>query len=238
MYSSTVEAPVLLIGTAHVVDLAEPLRRTLAARPLDGVAVELDPERIESLLAPGAERRKPTGAPLFARLWSILQRRLGAEIGGGPPGAEMRAAAAFAQERSIPLFLIDDPLRLTLLHLVRAMPLKERVTLVVGSIVGLFVPARVVEREMDRYVESPEEYAADLRSASPTIARVLLDERNEHMADRLLGLRRGGYGRLAAVVGDAHVTGLASALVRRGVPVETVPFRTLRAATAPGPRSS
>ena len=238
MYARTTESPILLIGAAHVVDLAEPLRRVLGDRPLDGVAIELDPERANALFAPEGERRRSAGAPLFARLWASLQRRLGAEIGGGPPGAEMRAAATFARERGLPVFLIDDPIRVTLVRLVRAMPLRERLTILVSAVVALFLPARVVEREMDRYVEAPDDYAAQLREASPTLARVLLDERNEHMADRLRAIRAQGYGRVAAVVGDAHLAGLRGALGRRGIPTETVPFRDLRAPTGPGPSSS
>jgi pheromone shutdown protein TraB len=238
VYASTTEAPVLLIGAAHVVDLAEPLRRILGPRPLDGVAIELDPERARVLLGPDAPDRARGGVPLYARLWGLVQRRLGAEIGGGMPGAEMQAAAAVARERSLPLFLIDDPIRDTLRNLVLSMPVKERVTLLVSAVVGLFIPARVVERELDRYVESPEEYTGELRRASPTMARVLIDERNEHMADRLTQLRGRGFGRLAVVVGDAHVSGLKSALQRRGIPVETVPFRDLRAVTASAPSAS
>ncbi len=240
MLARTTEAPVLLIGAAHVVDLADPLRRVLSGRPLDGIAVELDPERAATLFDPPEHRGRSTGAPLFARLWAIVQRRLGAEIGGGPPGSEMRAAAVYAREQGLPLFLIDDPLRATLGELVRRMPLRERVSLLASAFVGLVLPARVVEREMDRYAESPTEYAEELRQASPTIARVLLDDRNEHMAERLAVLRQRGYGRIAAVVGDAHVPGLKAALGRRGVPSEAVTFRELRRtpATVPGPRPS
>ena len=238
MYARTTESPVLLIGAAHVVDLEEPLRRVLGGRALDGVAVELDPERASALFASDGPRRPGPGAPLFARLWSVLQRRLGAEIGGGMPGAEMKAAATFARERGLPVFLIDDPIRTTLLRIVRSLPLKERLTLLVSSLVGLFVPARVVEREMDRYVAAPDDYAAQLRELSPTLAQVLLDERNEHMAERLYGIRAQGYGRVAAVVGDAHLPGLRDALGRRGIPCETVRFRDLRASTASAPSSS
>ena len=238
MYARTTEAPILLVGAAHVVDLADPLRRLLGDRTLDGVAVELDPERADALLGAEKEGRRRSGGPLFARLWSLIQRRLGAEIGGGLPGAEMKAAALYARERNLPLFLIDDPIRMTLVHLVRSMPLKERVTLLLGAFVGLFVPARVVRREMDRYVEAPEEYSAEIRRASPTLARVLIDDRNEHMAERLAVLRARGYGRIAVVVGDAHLPGLKVALGRRGVPVETVSFGELRRATGPGPTPS
>ncbi|MGB6442850.1 MAG: hypothetical protein WBF81_06105, partial [Thermoplasmata archaeon] len=158
MYASTTQSPVLLLGAAHVVDLEGPLRRVLDARTLDGVAIELDAERLEALFSEERGSRGARGAPLFAQLWSRVQRRLGAEIGGGEPGAEMKVAARLAKERNLPLFLIDDPIRATLLQLVRTMPFKERVTLLGGAVVALFVPTRVVEREMDRYADSPEQY--------------------------------------------------------------------------------
>jgi pheromone shutdown protein TraB len=116
--------------------------------------------------------------------------------------------------------------------------MRERVSLLVGALLGLFVPTRVVAREMDRYADQPEEFASELRRASPTLAKVLLDDRNEHMAERLATLRARGYGRLAAVVGDAHLPGLADALRRRGVPVEAVTFRELRSVTGPSSRPS
>jgi pheromone shutdown protein TraB len=238
MYASTTQSPILLLGAAHVVDLEGPLRQVLDARTLDGVAIELDAERAQSLLSDQPQSGSSRGGPLFARLWGTVQRRLGAEIGGGEPGAEMKVAARLAKERNLPLFLIDDPIRQTLMELVRTMPFKERVALLAGAFAALFVPARFVEKEMDRYADNPEEYTAELRRASPTLARVLLDDRNEHMADRLSAIRNKGYGRIAVVVGDAHLDGLRSALRRRGVPVEAIPFQLLRGATALPPSSS
>jgi len=238
MYARTTETAILLVGVAHVVDLADPLNRVLGTRPLDGVAVELDTERADALLRPTAGGTRRASGPLFVRFWSVIQRRLGSEIGGSAPGAEMKAVAMYARDRQLPLFLIDDPLRMTIVNLVRSMPLKERVQLLVGAFVGLFVPARVVEREMDRYVDAPQEYASELRRASPTLARVLIDDRNEHMADRLAQIRGQGYGRIAAVVGDAHLPGLKDALQRRGVPVETVTFGELRSLTTSQPSPS
>ena len=233
MYARTTESPVLLLGAAHVIDLSGPLRSVLAGRVLDGLAVELDPERAGSLFAPSSHPRDRSGLPLLTRVWGLIQRRLGSELGGGEAGAEMKVAALVAQERKLPLFLIDDPLRLTVMRLVSSMPFKERVQLLFGALVALFLPTRLVSREMDRYAASPEEYTDQLRLASPTLARVLLDERNEHMADRLTHLRLQGYGRIAAVVGDAHLPGLAAALGRRGVAVESIPFAKLREVKGP-----
>ncbi|MGA8710524.1 MAG: TraB/GumN family protein [Thermoplasmata archaeon] len=238
MYSSSLESPVLLLGCAHVVDLSDPLRRMLSSRVLDGVAVELDAERAQALMSPEGSERGPASGPLFARLWGVLQRRLGAEIGGGVPGTEMKVAIGFAREKNLPVFLIDDPIRATLASLVREMSFKERVTLMVSGLVGLVLPSRLVVRELDRYTESPTEYTDELRRVSPTIARVLIDDRNEHMADRLASVRREGYGRVAVVLGDAHIEGLRAALARRGLPSEVVRFSELRETTGPSPGSS
>lgn len=238
MYASTTEAPVLLLGSAHVVDVGDPLRRILSERVLDGIAVELDAERAQALTAPEGHRSRTGSGPIFARLWGIVQRRLGAEIGAGVPGAEMKVAIEVARDRSLPVFLIDDPIRVTIANLVRSMSFKERVTLLVSALVGLFLPSRVVVREIDRYAESPGDYTAELRRVSPTTARVLLDERNEHMADRLAMLRARGVSRMAAVVGDAHLDGLRAALARRGLPSEVVRFSELKASTASSPGSS
>ncbi len=224
----------LLLGSAHVVDLDGPIRATLRDRPLDAIAVELDEERARVMLSeepPGKGGGRGGEAPLFLRLWGVIQRRLGGELGAGVAGAEMRSAARLAKERGIPLLLIDDPIRDTIRQLIGALSPKERVLLLVGSIVGLVIPSRVVRKELDRYAEAPGDYVGELRAAYPGVARVLLDERNEHMAARLVEARRNGYGRVAAVVGDAHVPGLAEALRRRGVPSETVAFGQLRGTT-------
>ncbi len=235
MFARTTESPILLLGAAHVVDLDRSIRSALGERALDAIAIELDAERAQTILGPRpAEAPSRRGAPLFLQLWAAIQRRLGEQIGSGVPGAEMRTAAQIAEERKIPLVLIDDPIRETLGRLLRSLSMRERLSLLAGSVIGLFLPSRLVEREIDRYSETPADYLEEVRAAYPSVTRVLLDERNEHMAERLATLRAQGYGRVAAVVGDAHVPGLASALRRRAIPVETLAFRELRGpATGP-----
>ncbi|HEV2317176.1 MAG TPA: TraB/GumN family protein [Thermoplasmata archaeon] len=235
MYSSTTEAPVVLVGTAHVIDVAAALRVKLSDRGLQGIALELDAERAQQILAePGATPGRGGGGPFFLRLWAAIQQRLGQELGAGV-GAEMRAAAQLAHEWKVPLFLIDDPIRETLGRLVRSLTFKERISLLLGSIVGVFLPARLVEKQIGEYTESPEPLLEEMRSQFPTVTRVLLDERNEHMAARLAEIRGRGFGRVAAIVGDAHVVGLTEALHRRAIPVEAIRFSALAPPLGAGP---
>ncbi len=225
---------ILVVGSAHVLDLSGPLRERLAAQPLQAVALELDAERA-SVLEEGSTRRTRAGGanPILVRLWSLVQRRLGHELGQGA-GGEMRAAARFARERNLPIFLIDDPFRYTVRRLLDSLSPGERVRLLLGALLGLFIPGRTVRRELAHYSEAPEDYLSEIRHSFPSLARVLLDERNEHMAVRLAEIRNRGFRSVAVVVGDAHVPGLAEALRRKQLPVETVGFRELHArATAP-----
>jgi pheromone shutdown protein TraB len=231
MLASTLQTPVLLVGVAHVIDLEAPLRKLLEGRSIDGVALELDEERAHHVLT--EERSAPGGssAPIFLKLWARVQQRLGDELGAGA-GGEMRAAAAIAKERSLPIFFIDDPIRETLRKLLGSMSFKERVSLLVGGLLGVVLPSRMISDQLDNYADAPGDYLDAIRDAYPSVARVLIDDRNEHMAGRLTQLRADGYGRVVAVVGDAHLPGLTEALRRRGVPVEAIPFATLRGTTA------
>ena len=225
---------ILLLGAAHVVDLSGPIRERLSALPLQAVALELDPERAAVLEEPsGATTARRPAVPPLIRLWGMLQRRLGAQLGQGA-GGEMRAAARFARERNLPIFLIDDSFALTVRNLLGSLSPSERIRLLAGAALGLVIPTRMVKRELDQYSEAPGDYTDQIRTTFPTVARVLIDERNEHMATRLEEMWRHGIRQVAVVVGDAHVPGLAAALRKRELPVETVSLGELRPpATAP-----
>jgi pheromone shutdown protein TraB len=222
---------IVLLGSAHVVDLSGPIRERLSALPLQAVALELDAERAAVLEGPPSVSTKRRGSvPILIRFWGLVQRRLGAELGQGA-GGEMRAAAQFAKEKNLPVFLIDDPFNITVRRLLGSLSPSERVRLLLGSILGLVIPARAVKRELDQYSEAPTDYTDQIRTTFPSVARVLIDERNEHMAGRIEEMWRRGIRQIAVVVGDAHVPGLAQELKKRQLPVETVSFGQLRSPT-------
>jgi pheromone shutdown protein TraB len=61
----------------------------------------------------------------------------------------------------------------------------------------------------------------------PTIKRVLIDERNMYMVQKLVGIS-GQHERVVAVVGDGHVPGLSKLLTEKNIAFETVRLSDLR----------
>lgn len=235
-----VSATVLLVGVAHVLDLEAGLDRVLGGFGPKALAVELDAERAQLLAERVQERNaggsgtRPEGshrgAPFILRMWAHLQDRFASEM-GGVPGEEMLQAAAFAKKRELPCFLVDDPLSQVAPRLLGSLSGKEKVRLLVSTVVALFIPAKLVQGEIQEYSSHRDEYLEVMREQYPTVTRVLLDERNSHMAGRIGGLAR-KYGRVAAVVGDAHVSGLSKVLMGGGLKVELAHLETVASASS------
>lgn len=199
---------IVLVGVAHVIDVAEPIGSLIEHYSPGSVGVELDPGRYRALQE-GTPRGK---VPLPYRLLAVMQRRLADQF-GGEVGAEMLAAVDAAKARGSQVLFIDMEAGRLFNSLIKEMPLKERVTLVLSSFGGLFMTRKRVERELQEFQENEERYMDALAKSYPTVKRVLIDERNEHMARNILRAE-GQYGSVLAVVGDGHVEGIRRILSR------------------------
>lgn len=222
-------AVITLIGTGHVFDLRQRLQRELMARSPDVVCLELDPGRLAALLA--RRRGGQAEAPLAYRLLAQFQERMAADRGVAP-GDEMLAAFEAARDARVPVELIDLDARVAFGRLWASMGLVEKARFLGSALVSLVLPRRYVEKELERlqgdYAAMMEQLAKDY----PAVKRVLIDERNAHMAARLAQVREGGRERIVAVVGDGHVEGLQKLLQERGLSAELEVVR-LRELTAP-----
>jgi len=199
---------IVLVGVAHVIDVAQPIGSLVQHYAPGAVGIELDPGRYRALQE-GAPRGK---VPLPYRLLAVMQRRLADQF-GGEVGAEMLAAADAAKARGAQVLFIDMDAGRLFSSLVRQMPFKERVAMVLSSLGGLFMTRRRVEKELQEFQENEERYMETLGKSFPTVKRVLIDERNEHMARNILRAE-GMYGSVLAVVGDGHVEGIRRLIAR------------------------
>ena len=201
-------------------DLQSAIRSTIQARRPAIVGVELDPARFQALQTP--ENRRPAFG-VYAIL-AYVQRRIASEY-GTQAGGEMIAAARAASDVGARLAFLDLDSRAVLSRLMRAMSGRERVKFALSILGGLFVRRSTVERELKRFEADEGAFIAELARDFPAVKRVLIDERNVHMAQALRVLEA-DHGSVLAVVGEGHVEGLRALLSDRSP--EVVRLRDLR----------
>jgi pheromone shutdown-related protein TraB len=215
-----------LIGTAHVSRAsAEAVRELAGEGDFDAIAVELCPARYEAM---NAERkwtdldlyrvvREGKAGLVMANLaLSAYQRRI-AEQFGIEPGAEMRAAAAAARQRNLPLQLVDRDLALTLRRSYASVPWYKRLYLMTGLALGMVSSDKIDEEAIERLKEGDilESTFTEFAQHSPELYEALISERDRYMAARLR--QENATGEFAArfakkvlvVIGAGHMEGLA-----------------------------
>jgi pheromone shutdown protein TraB len=215
---------ITLIGTGHVFDLRKRLQREVLARAPEVVCLELDAGRLQALLA----KQRGGDAPLMYKLLAEFQGRMASEE-GILPGDEMLAAFEAAQAARVPVELIDLDAQVAFKRLWDGMGLVEKARFLGSALVGTVLPKSYVEKELAKMQQDYASALDQLAKDYPTVKRVLVDERNAHMAARLAGLGRQGKQRIVAVVGDAHVDGIRGLLAAQGLEVEAVRLQELRA---------
>lgn len=198
---------ITLLGIGHVFQLRDSVQGFIRQRRPGLVCVELDEVRFNALRS----RQRGGSPPSFTyAMLARFEEKL-AELYGTTVGDEMLAAVDAAQELGIPVALIDMDGQLMFRRMMGEMTVKERVWFFLASLGSIFVTKKRVERELREFEENTEAYMAELGERFPSVKRVLIDERDEHMARRLAN-----YGEhiedIVAVVGDGHVMGISSRL--------------------------
>lgn len=211
-----------IIGVGHVFRIGRRVERAVVERLPRAVCLELDPRRFEAVKR-GPEGRKTAGAgkpPLVYRILSRFQESV-ADSYGGTVGEEMLAAARAAERVGAETLFIDMDAMEIYRRFWGAMGVRERLKLFVGTVGGVFAKRATVEEELKRYESDRDAYIEEFGEEFPALKRVLIDERNEHMAGNLLrAVRR--WSDVVAVVGDGHLPGILrnlEAAGQRGVEV-------------------
>jgi pheromone shutdown protein TraB len=217
---------ITLVGTGHVLDIGKQVRSIIRARRPAVVALELDPPRFHALQHP--EQRG--SAPVVYMLLAFVQRRIAQDY-GGQAGDEMLAAADEGKSNGAMVALIDKDARATFEDLRTEMPYEEKVKMVF-SILGsfIFIFGKSVDEELERYQKDEASYLEEFGKHFPTVKRVLLDERNEHMAKALRDIQA-KYPDVVAFVGDGHVPGMTKLLA--DLSPEVIRLKDLMGGTIP-----
>jgi len=166
------------------------------------VAVELDQNRFMALKARARGEAKPAGLNFAAR----FQERIASQF-GVQAGDEMLAAADAAMRINAKLLLIDRDINRVLFEVRSKLTFEEKVKFFFVFLAAPFIRKKTVEKELRKYEESGEEYLEQIGEDFPTIKKVLVDDRNRHMAKAIMDIEE-KFGTVLAVVGDGHVPGI------------------------------
>jgi len=216
---------IILVGTAHIsrgsIELVE---KTIEKERPDCVGVELDAQRYEQLK--NQRKWKETNIMdviksgriyllLVNLLLANLQRRLGTKI-GVKPGSEMLAAIKIAEKKKIPVVLLDRDVKITLKRAFDLMSLWEKLKLGFGIVVGLFsgVEEKITKETIEELKNKDviTKLMEELSHEAPTIKKVLVDERDLYIANKILDARGK---KIVAVVGAGHLQGIKKFLDKK-----------------------
>tara|TARA_B100000963_G_scaffold151287_1_gene131865 strand:+ start:2622 stop:3761 length:1140 start_codon:yes stop_codon:yes gene_type:complete len=234
-----------LLGTAHIsTKSVEAVKQQIAEYEPEVVAVELCKSRYDSLVS---DRRldkegllkviKEGKAPLVL-LQSLLaaeQRKLGLDE-GQQPGAELLEAVNIAEDLGIEVALIDRDIQTTLRRAWRKMRLREKFK-IIFSMLG--DDEDDTEVDLDELLEQRDilsDLMNELKEFSPGAGEVLIDERDEYLAQKLLKIDSNK--KILAVVGAGHLTGIENHLQNKSAKqsiseLSVVPERSLLAKSIP-----
>ena len=222
---------VILVGTAHIsAESVQLVREVIERERPDCVCVELDERRFEALAQKNrwegldlreVIRNRQLATLLLNFLLSSYQRRLGGQL-GVMPGSELLEATRVAEELGIPVALCDRDVRVTLRRAWAALSFLDKSKLLATVLTAAFEEPQLDEAELRRIRQKDvlSELMGELGRAMPTLKRVLIDERDGYLVQKI---RSAEGKKLVAVVGAGHVAGMRAALEEsRSVDMEEI----------------
>ena len=214
---------ILLIGTAHISQSSvDEVNTVINQVNPDTVCIELCSSRYQAMLAKDQWKnmdifkviREGKSFLLFANLiMTAFQKRLGSRL-GVKPGSEMFEAANVAEKLNSELVLADRDVKITLQRTWRGMRFWGKMKVLGQLLASLFIREEISKEEIEKLKESDalSEAMKMLAEQSPEIKRILIDERDQYMAEKI----RQSMGKLiVAVVGAGHVKGLTAELEKK-----------------------
>ena len=214
---------ILLIGTAHISQSSvDEVNTVINQVNPDTVCIELCSSRYQAMLAKDQWKnmdifkviREGKSFLLFANLiMTAFQKRLGSRL-GVKPGSEMFEAANVAEKLNSELVLADRDVKITLQRTWRGMRFWGKMKVLGQLLASLFIREEISKEEIEKLKESDalSEAMQMLAEQSPEMKRILIDERDQYMAEKI----RQSMGKLiVAVVGAGHVKGLTAELEKK-----------------------
>jgi len=226
----TLKKMITLLGTGHIFNLQTALQQIFDEKQPDAICVELDKQRYQALLLkrnnPEAYKHVSRNVPIMYKLFAQFQENMAKEY-GVEAGSEMLAAINYAQSHQLRLEFIDVNAQKLFTKMLKTMSFSEKLKLFISGFGGIFVGKKRIESELKKIDNNYDSYIKQIGQRFPTIKRVLIDERNEHMTKKILQLTD-DHKKIMVCIGDGHVPGISNILKLHKVDFETIRLQELR----------
>jgi pheromone shutdown-related protein TraB len=214
---------ITLIGTSHIAKQSiKQITQAIEKEQPEIVAVELDMKRYYSLqskeqnkgsssLTFASIRRIGIAGSIFALLGSYVQRKLGRMVGVSP-GSDMLTAIKLAKKHKLKIALIDRDIEITLARFSKYFSAREKWNIIVDVFKAIFFKERELKRigltNIDLNTVPPQKIITklmhELKGRYPNVYKVLVQERNEYMARKLIRLMKKENKKILVVLGAGH----------------------------------
>ena len=204
---------ITLVGIGHVFKIAEPVSFIVKNIWPDAVLVELDPSRYNAL---SSSAEKKDGDSQWAyRKMAKYQRRM-AEEHGSQVGAELIAAVETGRAVGAAIEFIDTDASQTMNRVWKEMPFTERMRFTFSMIGDRFRSKKKADDAIREFGENEDERIDAMRKKYPTLVRIVIDERNAHMSEKIKEASK-RYENVVVVIGDGHVEGISRLLPEESI---------------------
>ncbi|MCW8960347.1 MAG: TraB/GumN family protein [Ignavibacteriaceae bacterium] len=206
----------IIVGTAHISrQSADLVKQVIENEKPDVVCVELDEKRFKALSEKNRWenldlkqiiREKQLSTLIINLVLASYQKKLGEKLGVSP-GTELLEAVKVAEENKIPIELCDREIRITLRRAWHSMSFWQKIKFLTGGLAGIFEKQELTEEKLAelRSKDVLSEMMEELGKAMPVLKRVLIDERDAYIAEKM---QKVSGKKIVSVVGAGHVNGI------------------------------
>ena len=201
---------IMMIGTGHVYNISEQVSFIIKHTWPDAVLIELDERRYYAVMNDTGEKTKVKSASKMYAAQVKYQNKMSEKNKVGP-GGEMLTAILEGRSAGAEIICIDTDAEQNMKEIEESMPLSEMARFAASSVFDRMFAHRESRHSQKNFAENEEEYVRKMRKRYPTMVRMLIDERDEHMARKIIEASE-KYKNMVVVVGDAHVRGICERL--------------------------
>tara|TARA_Y100000310_G_C20542924_1_gene744201 strand:+ start:151 stop:840 length:690 start_codon:yes stop_codon:yes gene_type:complete len=202
-----------IIGTSHIAKQSlDDVEEAIEKGNPDVIALELDRRRLYSLFKKPGKMRiydiKRVGIKgfIFSLIGAWAEKKLG-KLVGVAPGSEMKRAVKLAKRNKIRIALIDQDIEITLKRFSKSLTWKEKWNFVVDIVKAVFIRKKVIEFDLTKVPNKKviKKLVSQVRKRYPNIYKVLIEERNQVMAENLRKIME-TYSdkKILAIIGAGH----------------------------------